>query len=54
MEKLKLKIEKQNRKHSFQVTEQRIRILETISKFSSDFESLKSNFKEIISVLRSN
>ncbi|GAA4161011.1 hypothetical protein GCM10022217_25980 [Chryseobacterium ginsenosidimutans] len=53
MEKLKLKIEKQNRTYILKTTEQKVRILETVSKFSSDFESLKYNFKEVISVLHS-
>lgn len=51
MEKLKLKIEKQTRDNILKTTEQKVRILETVSKFSSDFKSLKDNFTEILTVL---
>ncbi|WP_336688489.1 MULTISPECIES: hypothetical protein [unclassified Chryseobacterium] len=53
MEKLKLKIEKQNKTYAFKTAEQKVRILETVAKVSDDFKSLKDNFKEIITLLHS-
>jgi uncharacterized protein with ParB-like and HNH nuclease domain len=47
-----LNTENQQRLEFLQFNEQKLRILETVSKFSYDFESLRDNFKEILTLLR--
>lgn len=47
-----LNINNQERLEYLQLNEQKLRILEMVSKFSHDFESLKCNFKDILILLR--